>query len=154
MTTPHVPVPRGPLRLRMGRSPGQDVLDGGWWPQSRDLQVELADLIDHFPDHLGRVTRAVVSPPDWDLRARAVAVSGRYVKIESFPRDDMHLVVLTTSRRARLRLLVVPHDLTDDQGEEALLAAATHGNAHPARELLDTVTEHPDVDPRDYWTNG
>ncbi|RYB89967.1 hypothetical protein EUA93_21155 [Nocardioides oleivorans] len=154
MTTPHQPVSRGPLRLRMGQSPGRDVLDGGWWPRSRDLPVELADLIDHFPDHLGRVTRAVVSSPDWDLRARAVAVSGRYVKVGPFPGDGRHLVVLTTSHRTALRLLVVPHDLTRGQGEEALLAAATHGNAHPPGELLDTVTEHPEADPRDYWSAG
>ncbi|GAA1940093.1 DUF5994 family protein [Nocardioides hwasunensis] len=153
MTTPHpTPQPaRGPLRLRMSQHPGRDTLDGGWWPRSRDLPVEMADLVDHFPSELGRVTRALVSPPDWDLRARAVAVSGRYVKVGSFPRDDTHLVLLTTSHRKLLRVLVVPPSLSDDQGEEALLAAATHGNAHSAEELLDTVTEHPDVDPRDHW---
>ena len=98
------------------------------------------------------MTRVLVSPPDWDLRARAVAVSGRYVKVGTFAREDAHLVLLSTSHRTVLRVLVVPPELTSDQGEEALLAAATQGNAHPAQDLLDTVTEHPDVDPRDHWS--
>ena len=48
----------------MGDHPGRDHLDGGWWPQSRDLAVELADLVDHFPQAHGRIQRAVYSPPE------------------------------------------------------------------------------------------
>ena len=43
--------------------------------------------------------------------------------------------------------------LSADQGEEALLAAATRGNAEPAASLLATVTEYPDVDPWDHWND-
>src|SRR5690349_3595217 len=53
---------RGPLRLRMTEHPGRSYLDGGWWPQSRDLSRELADLVDHFPGAFGRIVRAVISP--------------------------------------------------------------------------------------------
>lgn len=145
---------RGPVRLTLSRHPGRDTLDGGWWPRSRDLAVEMEDLVRHFPTELGRVTRAVVSPADWDLRARAVLVSGRYVGIDPSAPDDSHLAVLTTSQRRRLRVLVIPPDFTTDQGEEALLAAATFGNEHAPADLLDTVTEHPDIDPRDHWVIG
>jgi hypothetical protein len=158
MSTPtdptHPPQPaesRGALRLRMSDDPGRDVLDGGWWPRSRDLAMELVDLADHFPASLGRVTRALVSPPDWDARVRSVPVDGGDVTVESFIRDDTHLIELSTTSQPRLRVLVVPPEFTDDQGEEALLAAATPGNAHAAIDLLETVTEHPDVDPRDHW---
>lgn len=45
------PVGRGPLRLNMAEDPGRNRLDGAWWPQTRDLEVELADLVDNwFPD--------------------------------------------------------------------------------------------------------
>jgi hypothetical protein len=40
--------------------------------RSRDLAVELADLVDHFPPQFGRIVRALFSPPvpeDW-LRLR------------------------------------------------------------------------------------
>ncbi len=137
----------------MAQHPGHDHLDGGWWPQSRDLAVELADLVDHFPPELGRIVRAVYSPPDWDPAPRRIATASGDVEVGSFPRDDSHLVHLKTSEREVLRVLVIPVGLSADQGEEALLAAATRGNAEPAASLLATVTEFPDVDPWDHWND-
>ena len=161
MTTSHgsildPPAPvqtRGSLRLLLGEHPGTDKLDGGWWPRSRDLTVELADLIDHFPAEFGRVVRALFSPPDWDSAPRQIAVKGRSVKIGSFPHDDTHLIHLTTSDGSMLHVLVVPPGFSPDQGAEALLASATPGNSHSAQDLLDTVTEHDDIDPRDHWSD-
>ena len=144
---------RGPLRLRMAEQPGVNHLDGGWWPQSRDLAVELADLVDHLPAQYGRIVRAVVSPPDWEPAPRRIPVNGGYVRVGSFPRDDTHLIDLKTSDRSMLRILVVPPGFTCDQGAEALLAAATTGNAHSATDLLDEVTNYPDIDPADYWSD-
>jgi hypothetical protein len=140
------------LRLRLTDHPGRDVLDGGWWPRSRDAEVELAELVDQFPVRRGRITGVLVSPADWGPHPRTVRVAHGMVKVGSLPRSDTHVVHLTTSNRTLLRVLVVPPDLTDYQGEEALLAAATAGNAHPASELLRTVTDSADVDPRDHWT--
>lgn len=142
---------RSSLRLRMAEHSGRNHLDGGWWPQSRDLTLELADLVDHFPARFGRIVRALVSPPDWDLASRRVPVTGGSVKVGSFPRDDAHLIHLTTSEGTVLLVLVVPPGFTHDQGEEALLAAATTGNAHSATDLLNEVTEYPDSDPVDQW---
>lgn len=151
---PHAPVPsRGALRLRLAEHPGTDKLDGGWWPRSRDLAVELADLVDQFPMRYGQIVHALFSPPDWDAASSRMPVAGRQVKVESFARDDTHLIHLTTSDGSTLHVLVVPPGFSDDQGAEALLAAATTGNAHTAQDLLDTVTEHPDIDPRDHWSD-
>lgn len=144
---------RSPLRLRMADHPGRDRLDGGWWPQSRDLSVELADLVDNFPEEFGPVGRALVSPPDWDPAPRRIPVRRGFVKAGSFPRDDTHLIFLTTSDRTVLRILVVPPGYSEGQGEEALLAAATRGNAHSATELLAEVTNKHDVDPHDHWSD-
>lgn len=160
MLTSHVPIPAatvsspgGRLRLRMAADPGSSHLHGGWWPHSADLAVELADLVDHFPPHLGRIVHALVSPPDWDPAARRIPVARGHVKVGSFPRDDTHLVHLTTSDRTVLRVLVVPPGFTRHQGEEALLASATAGNTHSAAELLDEVTDHPDPEPMEHWTD-
>ncbi len=73
------------------------------------------------------------------------------MKAGSFPRDDTHVIQLKTYERKVLHVLVVPPAFSSAQGDEALLAAASPGNAHSAAELLDTVTEHPDVDPADHW---
>ena len=139
------------LRLRMTATPGRDTLDGGWWPHSRDLVTELPVLVAGFPPELGRIQRAIFSPPDWVPAPRRIPVRHGFVKVGSFPRDDTHLILLTTSDRRTLRVLVVPSDLTGDQGEEALLAAATPRNSHTATSLLRTVTDQPDINPDDHW---
>jgi hypothetical protein len=149
-----VPTPsRLPLRLRMADHPGKDHLDGGWWPQTRELAVELADLVDHFPAQSGRVVRALVSPPDWDSTPRIVPVTGRYVKVGTFPRDDTHLILLKTSDRRTLYVLVVPPGFSPDQGDEALRASAETGNDHTATEVLHEVAGHPDLDTGGHWSD-
>ncbi len=151
-----VPPPGGPpgepLRLELARVPGQDRLDGAWWPRSRDLSVELAQLVADFPPGHGRIVRAVCSSPDWDAPLRGVPGTTDGPEVGTLPGEESHLVLLTFSDATVLRLLVVPPGLTPDQGEEALLAAATAGNAHSAADLLAEVTNSPDLDVRDRWT--
>jgi hypothetical protein len=62
-------------------------------------------------------------------------------------------MVLTTSDRVVLRVLVVPPAMTDDQGDEAMLAASSEAYAHSATSLLDEVGATPDVNPQDHWTD-
>lgn len=100
--------PRQPLRLELSPSPGQSPLDGAWWPQTHDIDLELADLVDHFPVQMGTVYRAIYSKPDWTSRPRTVATARRRIRTGSFPRDDTHLIVLSLSTRRSIRLLVVP----------------------------------------------
>ncbi len=142
---------RVPLRLALSEQPDVDALDGGWWPQSRDLDTELADLVDHFPTSAGRVVRALFSAPDWDAAPRKVPIRGGNLKVGWFPHDDTHVIVLRTSDHAVLRLLVVPPGVSHDDGDEAMLAASTTGNTHDATELLRAVTDTPPVDPAGFW---
>ena len=136
------------LRLALGSGElGRDQLDGGWWPRSRDLATEFADLVDHFPAEHGRVVRGLYSPPDWDDAPRRVAVNGRSVKVGMFPRDDTHVIYLTTSNRDLYCLLVIPAAFDADQGAEALLAATTRGNRHSAGDLLEAAANELPVDP-------
>jgi hypothetical protein len=157
MQTSHTPSTasgtRAPLRLALTPGDRKQVLDGAWWPHSRDLPTELADLVDHFPTERARISRVVFSPPDWDGAQRRVQVEGRHVKAGSFPSDDTHVVVLRTSDRTYLTLLVVPPTYTTTQGEEAMLAAATPGNHHSASALLTEATEHDDTDTDDHWSD-
>jgi len=141
------------LRLALGSAgPGRDQLDGGWWPHSRHLGTEFADLVDHFPAEHGRIVRGLYSPPDWDDAPRRIAVNGRSVKVGMFPRDDTHVIYLTTSNRDVYCLLVVPAAFDQAQGTEALLAATTRDNRHSAGELLEVVTNELPVDPARRWS--
>ena len=137
----------------MAENIGKQPLDGGWWPQSRDLTVELGDLVDHFPAKLGRIVRVIFSPPDWDDAPRRVPTKRGYVKVGFDPNDDTHVMVLMTSDRQELCVLVVPPDMSRTKGEEALLAAVTPGYATSPGALLTAVRERPDVDDGDHWND-
>jgi hypothetical protein len=98
---------RVPLRLHLHQTVGEGALDGSWWPQSRDLSLELADLVDHFPVALGEIHRVVFSRPDWDAAPHRVQTARRLMKVGSYPRADNHQVWLAMSTRNMIRLAVV-----------------------------------------------
>ncbi len=151
-TSPVRPVPttstrRAPLRLRLAEGRPSGPLDGAWWPQSRDLRVEAADLVDHFPQSVGRVGRLLFSRPDWDAAAGAPALhriraSRGSVKLGSFPSDDTRIMVVTMQSGQRLRLLVVPSDTDPASAAEVMEQAADPENTRSAAELLGA--EGPD----------
>lgn len=127
----HPPVDRVPLRLRLHPEPGSGAhLDGAWWPQSRDLALEVADLVDHFPAESGRIQRLLFSPPDWDAAGaagtRRVRATRGTVKVGSFPRDDTHLVILTLAPGERLHVLVVPSDHEPELADDLLARVPEH----------------------------
>ncbi len=104
---------RAPLRISLNPSSSTRRLDGAWWPQSRDLQIECADLIDNFPSNIGSPARLLFSPPDWDAEpdrpsTRRIKAQRGLVKVGSFPEDDTHLMTVILSSRERLELLVIP----------------------------------------------
>ena len=121
-TSPTTPTPisaasgRVRLRLRLRHPATFGQVDGVWWPQSRNLQEEAADLVDNLPATAGRINRLLFSRPDWDdavvggRGARKIQTGRGPVKVGSFPSDDTQLMVLTMATGPRLRLAVVPSD--------------------------------------------
>ena len=130
---------RKPLRLRMRKLAGTAQLDGGWWPRTRDLHVELRDLVDNFPQEIPRIVGAVYSSPDWDKVPRRVAVAGGSIRVGFRPGVDTHVILLSTAARTVLRLMVVPPGLSEHQGSQALDAAGDSGNNGCAQSLLRSV---------------
>lgn len=147
------PQGRGSVRLRLAVHAADNRLDGGWWPRSTDLAVELADLVTQLPAELGAVVHALVPASDWDPVPEAVETPlPGVIRVETSRTRVPHLLRLTTSSGLVLDLLVVPAWFTRGQGEEALLASATAGNIHAATELLHEVIEQPEGDPRNEWS--
>ncbi len=122
---------RFPLRLEMRPAGVSGQVDGGWWPQSRDLRVEAADLVDHFPLDVGRINRLLFSRPDWDdgvvdgRGLRRIHAARGPVKVGSFPGDDTHQMVLTMASGRQLRLLVIPSSADDSEAHRLLKASST-----------------------------
>jgi hypothetical protein len=132
---------RVPLRIRLDNGFQSGHVDGAWWPQSRDLQVEAADLVDHFPHLIGSIERLLFSRPDWDAvagapSARRIQAHRGPVKVGSFPSDDTHLMIVKMTSGARLRLLVIPSDTAPAEATRVMDLAADERNQASARELL------------------
>ena len=141
MTMTDDPTPstqRVPLRLRLSES--AHPLEGGWWPQSSVLAVELAELVDQFPAGKGRIVRAVCCPADWTDAPKRVVTARGYIETGTFPPEDKHVVVLSTSDRRKLCLVVIPPDLTERQGEAALAASVEPYFATSPTALLAKIT--------------
>ena len=132
------------LRIRMGHGAQSGPLDGAWWPRSRDLQAEVADLVDHFPANTGHITRLVFTRPDWDgqtatTSAHKIRSARGLVNVGSFPHDDTHRMVLGLSSGARITLMVVPPETEPETARLLLQQASDERNTASATDLLASV---------------
>ncbi|MDQ0960355.1 hypothetical protein QFZ66_004233 [Streptomyces sp. B4I13] len=114
------------LRLSLapvGAAPA--LLDGAWWPRSRDLAAELPILTAVLDPLWGRITRVTVNPTQWPVLPRKVPVAGHVVKVGWFlAEQDAHELLLLSYRTGRWNLLVVP-PWTDPVMASWLMAAAS-----------------------------
>ena len=118
-----VPTPRSPLRLHVvDHGDDRPGPHGFWWPQSRVLDTELADLVESLPRPFGRVLRAVYSMPDWDEPSECVLTTRGTVKAVSYPGDDTHLMQLLTWDLSLLTFVVIHPDAASFDSHDGRLA--------------------------------
>lgn len=133
-TLPHpepvaAPVARLALKGEGGGSRG--LLDGAWWPRSRDLLSELPGLTAALDPLWGRITRAAVNPEHWPVVPRKVPVDGHVVKVGWFtPELDPHKLLLLSYGTGRWDLLIIPPD-TEPDAAARLMAAASDREGPP-----------------------
>ncbi len=147
-SSPIAPPSRGPLRLRLNEAPAPGEPDGAWWPWSRSLHVEAADLVDHFPQSDGRVNRLLFSRPDWDDSmaaggaVRRILAARGPVKVGSFPSDDTALMIVTLASGRRLKLIVIPSDFNHADAAELLGSAGATGATRTNETRWDDENPH------------
>ncbi|MGW0841265.1 DUF5994 family protein [Streptomyces sp. NPDC002787] len=101
------------------------LLDGAWWPRSRDLATELLSLTAVLDPLWGRITRVTVNPVHWPVVPRKVPVAGHVVKVGWFRSEqDPHELLLLSYHVGRWNLLVIPPQ-TPDASAARLMAAAS-----------------------------
>jgi hypothetical protein len=122
------------LRLETTHARG-GVLDGAWWPRSRDIGAELPSLITALTEHLGPVTRVGLDAGTWDELPTRLTVEGRVVHIDSFPVGD-DTVLITRGDRDYFSLLVVPPDTEPDAARAAMAKAVRADNVTEATQIL------------------
>ncbi|MFF3345110.1 DUF5994 family protein [Streptomyces sp. NPDC002779] len=128
-----VAAPAARLALKPGKTDGtsRGLLDGAWWPRSRDLLSELPALADTLDPLWGRITRIAVNPEHWPVIPRKVPVDGHIVKVGWFTRElDPHKLLLLSYGAERWDLLVIPPE-TDAETAARLMAAASGDDGPP-----------------------
>ena len=141
------------LRLALSASIGRGVLDGAWWPRSRNLENELADLVDNFPATSGRVVHAVYSRPDWQPTHRRIKVKRGLIKVGSFPNDDSHRILLGLSNREILQIMVIPPHSSPALALAVMVTAASPGNRDSAATILKDAQQAEDEDDAARWSD-
>ncbi|MFF3323458.1 DUF5994 family protein [Streptomyces sp. NPDC002889] len=118
-----------PARLSLtpaGSAPG--LLDGAWWPRSRDLLRELPALMDALDARWGRITRITVNPARWPVIPRKVPVAGHTVHVGWFADEqDPHKLILLSYTTGRWDLMVIPPETGAAAAARLMSAAATPG---------------------------
>ncbi|MGW1884550.1 DUF5994 family protein [Streptomyces sp. NPDC001970] len=131
-------VPSPPARLSLtpaGSGPG--LLDGAWWPRSRDLSRELPALMDVLDACWGRITRVTVNPSHWPVIPRKVPVAGHTVHVGWFKDEqDPHKLILLSRTAGRWDLLVIPPETGAAAAARLMSAAATPGSLLTASALM------------------
>ena len=129
---------RATLRLLLNPALSTGRLDGAWWPQSRDLAVEFADLADNFPDRFGRIVNLAYAKSRWDPAPTWVRVGrGRLVRTRTFwGTADPDRVLLRLTDHRSLDLMVVPPELDAASAARAMTAAASPANRLSALTLI------------------
>ncbi|MFI1678533.1 DUF5994 family protein [Streptomyces sp. NPDC020607] len=101
------------------------LLDGAWWPRSRDLLSELAALIDVLDPLWGRITRVAVNPKYWPIIPRRVPVDGHIVRVGWFTSEiDPHKLLLLSYGAGRWDLLIIPPETGPDAAARLMAAAS------------------------------
>ncbi|MEU0728512.1 DUF5994 family protein [Streptomyces sp. NPDC006140] len=131
-----------PLRLSLapaGSAPA--LLDGAWWPRSRDLEAELPSLTAVLDPLWGRITRVTVNPAQWPVIPRKAPVAGHVVNVGWFrDEQDPHELLLLSYHVGRWNLLVVPPQTTPDSAAWLMAAASDPRGMSTASRLVEEAT--------------
>jgi Family of unknown function (DUF5994) len=132
------------VSLREDAGSGRTPFDGGWFPRSRDLAVEVPELVAELDRRGLRVERFTYALEAWEPAPRKLVVGDRVVRTGGFRSMDAHVVTLTWaagSRRADL--LVVPPETDVLTGARALRLAVRQGLPRSPQLVLGAARSTP-----------
>jgi hypothetical protein len=119
----------------------QGILDGAWWPRSRDIGSELPGLITALARHLGPITRVGLDADAWDGLPTRLIIDDRVVHIVSYPVGD-DTILVTRGDHDHFTLLVIPPHATPEAAHTAMAQAVEADNVTSATQILiDTAID-------------
>jgi hypothetical protein len=128
-----------PLSGRLSLTPKttlDGLLDGAWWPRSRDLTAELPALVGALEERYGRITRVTVNPTRWPVVPHKVPATGHTVHVGWFTEQDPDKMILLSYTVGRCDLLVIPTETEPAAAARLLTAAAIPGSVLSAGVLM------------------
>jgi len=142
-STPVVdPAPAVRLRIKP-TSTHTGMVNGAWWPHSRDLVRELPPLIAALDEVWGRIYHATVQVGMWPEFPKKIITGEHVVRVGWFDaeQDPDDICLISLRGGARRDLLVVPPELDPAAAERVMAAAASVDNFQSAEELLAAARE-------------
>lgn len=112
-----------PVRIALATSLGGDI-DGAWWPRAASVAAELPELVEALHRPLGEIVDIRVN---WSATDRTPDLSSMTSYAMSMPgwRHSRQRLMVISGRRARVKLLVVPHLTSSALGLMVLRLAAS-----------------------------
>ena len=128
-----------PVRIRLKPpSRHQGMVNGAWWPRSRDLAGELPSLIEAVDREWGRIYHVTVQVHMWPDIPGKVRTGKHIVRVGWFDteQDPHDICLLSVPGRGRWDLLVVPPELDRETAERLMATAASSGEMRGTEALL------------------
>ncbi|MFD9083849.1 DUF5994 family protein [Streptomyces erythrochromogenes] len=140
----HQAVKPGAALLRLETTQSRlGLLDGAWWPRSRNVTIELPALITVLTAHLGPILRVGLDTSAWQDVPTRLVIDGQVVHLDADPVGD-DTVLVTRGHNDHFALLVVPPDTTADAAREAMARAVRADNITQATQILIATTPEPE----------
>jgi hypothetical protein len=83
------------------------VLDGAWWPRSRDPLVEVSNLARALDARYGPLSAVLLNAGGWDTHPSHIQVGGRRIRLGWFGSLEASLLIVDTAAGRRVDLMVV-----------------------------------------------
>ncbi|KOU63942.1 hypothetical protein ADK57_20415 [Streptomyces sp. MMG1533] len=129
------------LRLETTHERG-GVLDGAWWPRSRNVATELPGLIRALAERLGPITRVGLDSAAWDALPTRLVVDDRVVHIDASAVGD-DTVLVSRGEGDHFSLLLVPPHTPPDAARAAMAEAVRADNLKQAGQILIGIDTGP-----------
>jgi hypothetical protein len=132
--------PTAPSAARISLKPASDrpgMVNGAWWPRSRDLALELPPLIAVLDKAWRRINRVTVNARMWPVVPRRVLTGTHVVHVGWFDAEqDPHDICLLATNVGRWDLVVVPPEFSPARAARVMAAAADVHNKQTASALV------------------
>lgn len=142
---PAEPTPTA-ARIRLKTASGhRGMVNGAWWPRSRDLARELPPLIAALDPVWGPIYHVTVQRDLWPEIPKHVTTGDHVVRVGWYEaeQDPNDICLISLRGGERWDLLVVPPELDAEAAERLMANATTAGNLQSASALLAAVRADP-----------